>query len=73
MKELNSEKIMLDIQRYVETGVPYIDAVVEYAAVEGLEIELVGEIIRRSPILRSKIHGEAEKLRMVEPTKKLPI
>lgn len=73
MKQLNSEQIVTDIQRYINTGVPYIDAIVEYSARQGIEIELLGEIIRRSPILKSKIHQEAENLKLVEPISRLPI
>jgi len=49
------------------------DAIVEYANREGLEIELLGEIIRKSPILKSKIYDEAEQLKMVEKTTRLPV
>ena len=46
LNRLNSERIMLDIAKHIKAGVPYIDAVVEYAEKNGLEIEVVGEIIR---------------------------
>lgn len=73
MNELNSERIMRDIQSYIDGGASYIDAIVEYANREGLEIELLGEIIRKSPILKSKIYDEAEELKMVEKTTRLPV
>jgi predicted aldo/keto reductase-like oxidoreductase len=73
MTELKSEQIMRDIEWYIDHGVPYIDAIVDYATREGLEIEVVGEIIRRSPVLKSKIYDEAEKLNMVERTARLPV
>lgn len=73
MKELNSEKIMNDIREYVDNGVPYIDAIVDYSEREGVEIEVLGEIIRRSPVLKSRIYDEAEKLNMVESTARLPV
>jgi predicted aldo/keto reductase-like oxidoreductase len=73
MTELKSEQIMRDIEYYIDSGVPYIDAIVDYAEREGLEIEVVGEIIRRSPVLKSKIYDEAEKLNMVERTARLPV
>lgn len=73
MKELNSEAIMREIQEYIESGVPYIDAVIEYAERNDVEIEVVGEIIRRSPVLKAKIHSEAEELHMMERTARLPI
>ena len=73
MNQLNSEKIMMDIQKYIDNGIPYIEAIVDYADREGLEIEVVGEIIRRSPVLKSKIHQEAEELNLVERTARLPV
>ena len=73
MKELNSEKIMNDIREYVDNGVPYIDAIVDYSEREGVEIEVLGEIIRRSPVLKSRIYDEAERLNMVESTARLPV
>ena len=73
MKELNSEKIMNDIREYIDNGVPYIDAIVDYSEREGVEIEVLGEIIRRSPVLKSRIYEEASKLNMVESSARLPI
>jgi predicted aldo/keto reductase-like oxidoreductase len=73
MKELNSERIMREIQEYIKAGIPYIDAVIEYAEKNEVEIEVVGEIIRRSPVLKAKIHDEAEELNMIERQAKLPI
>ena len=73
MKELNSEKIMKGIQEYINSGASYIDALVEYSEREGIEIEVLGEIIRRSPALKSHVYEEAEKLRMVEYTSRLPV
>lgn len=73
MKELNSELIMREIQEYIDNGIPYIDAVIEYAEKNEVEIEVVGEIIRRSPVLKAKIHSEAEELNMMERTARLPV
>jgi len=71
--ELNSEKIMQEINHMILQGVPYIDAICEYAEQNELEIEVLGEIIRRSPILKAKIYEEAEDLNLVEKTTRLPI
>ena len=51
----------------------YIDAVVEYAEKNGLEIEVVGQIIRKSPLLKANIYKEAEELNMVEKLVRLPV
>jgi predicted aldo/keto reductase-like oxidoreductase len=71
--ELNSEKIMREISYMIDSGVSYIDAIVEYSEQNGLEIEVLGEIIRRSPILKAKIYEEAEGLNLVEKIVRLPI
>lgn len=70
---LSSETIMHEITAMIEGGSSYIDAIVEFSEKKGLEIEVVGEIIRRSPILKAKIYDEAEQLNLVEKTVRLPI
>jgi len=47
--------------------------VIDYAERNGLEIEVVGEIIRKSPMLKAKIYREAEELNMVERVARLPV
>ena len=73
LNRLDSERIMTDIARHIKAGVPYIDAVVEYALKNELEIEVVGEIVRKSPLLKAKIYREAEDLNMVEKLVRLPV
>lgn len=70
---MKAEKILLEIQGYVNEEVSYIDALVYYAETNNLEIDLIGEIIRRSPVLKSKVRDDAERLNMVERSTKLPI
>lgn len=70
---LRPEEIHKEISKLVNKGVSYIDALVHYANEHDLEIELVGEIIRRSPIIKSKVRDDAEKLNLVEVTHKLPV
>jgi predicted aldo/keto reductase-like oxidoreductase len=71
--QLNSEKIMNEISDMIQAGIPYIDAIVEYCEKNSLEIEVAGEIIRRSPILKAKIYEEAEELNLVEKQVRLPV
>ena len=73
MTELNSSIIIKRISKYTDNGVPFIDAIVAYAEEEGLEIEVLGELIRRSPVLKSKVYDEAIELNMVEKIARLPI
>lgn len=73
MKELNSEKIHREIMAYVNKDVTYIDALVHYAEKYEIEIEVLGEMIRKSPVLKSKVRDDAESLNLVEVSMKLPI
>ena len=73
LQKLNSERIMSEIAGYISDGIPYIDAVVEYATKNELEIEVVGEIIRKSPALKANIYREAEELNMIEKLVRLPV
>jgi hypothetical protein len=73
MKELNSEKIHREIMSYVNKDVTYIDALVHYAEKYEIEIEVLGEMIRKSPVLKSKVRDDAESLNLVEVSMKLPI
>ena len=73
LSKLNSERIVNDISKHIEAGVTYIDAIVEYAQNNELEIEVLGEIIRKSPMLKANIYREAEKLNMIEKLVRLPV
>jgi len=72
MADLKIEQIHKEVSKYVCADVSYIDALVYYAQKHDMEIELLGEMIRRSAILKSKVRDDAEKLKMVEVSKKLP-
>jgi predicted aldo/keto reductase-like oxidoreductase len=73
MKQLSTENVIMEIQKFIDNGVPYIDAVVEYSERHEIEIEVLGEMIRNSPVLKANIQYEAEELRMLEPIARLPV
>jgi predicted aldo/keto reductase-like oxidoreductase len=73
IKDISTESIIVEIQKYIESGIPYIDAVVEYAEVNEIEIEVIGEMIKNSPLLKAQIQYEAEELNMLESIPRLPI
>jgi hypothetical protein len=60
------EKIHHEIADMLANGVNYIDALVEYARKNDLEIEAVADIVKKSSILKEKLRSEAVKLRMVQ-------
>jgi len=51
----------------------YMDAVLDYAQKNDIEIEALGDIIRKNTNLKSRIQDEAEDLRLMERTAKLPV
>ena len=73
LSQLNPENMMSHISNQIEAGIPYIDAVVDYATRNELEIEVIGEIIRKSPMLKANIYREAEELNMIEKLARLPV
>lgn len=73
MGEIKVEEIHKEVSKYVNDDVSYIDALVYYAQKHDIEVELLGEMIRRSSILKSKVRDDAEKLNMVEHSQKLPL
>lgn len=73
LDNLKAEQILEEVAPWVNNEVSFFDALVHYAEKYDIEIELVGEIVRRSPVLKSKVREDAEKLHMVEKTSRLPI
>lgn len=71
---LTAESILREVENYVNNDVSLIDAIVYYAERYDIEIELLGDIIRRSVVLKSKVRDDAERLNLLEEkTAKLPI
>ncbi|PHS22104.1 MAG: hypothetical protein COA84_13060 [Robiginitomaculum sp.] len=73
MKKTKEEAIIDEISHYVNSDVTYIDALVIYAEKHDIEIEVLGEIVKRSVVLKSKVEEDAEFLNLIEETQKLPI
>lgn len=63
---ITPEKIHHEISQQISRGVPYIDALVDFAEKNDIEIETVAQIVKKSSILREKVKSEAVKLRMVK-------
>jgi hypothetical protein len=63
---LTPDKIHHEISSKLSKGVPYIDALVDFAEKNNLEIETIAQIVKKSSILKEKIKTEAIKLRMVK-------
>ena len=63
---LTPDKIHHEISSKLSKGVPYIDALVDFAEKNNLEIETIAQIVKKSSILKEKIRTEAVGLRMVK-------
>lgn len=60
------ERIHHEISEMLSKGVPYIDALVEYARTNDLEIEAVADIVKKSSILKEKVRSEARNMNMIK-------
>jgi hypothetical protein len=71
---LSAEMILKEVEKYTNKEVSLIDALVHFSEKHDIEIELIGEIVRRSVVLKAKVRNDAEKLNLLEEkTAKLPI
>jgi hypothetical protein len=66
IKPRTPEKIHHEISEKLSKGVSYIDALVEYAKENDIEIETVAEIVKKSSIIKEKVRSEAITLKMVK-------
>lgn len=66
IEQQTPERIHFAIEKKLSSGVSYIDALVEYAAENNIEIETVAEIVKKSAIIKEKIRSEAKKKRLLK-------
>ena len=53
------ERIHLEISGLLSKGVSCIDAILDYSARKGIEVETVAEVIKKSVVLKELIREEA--------------
>ena len=70
---LTPEKIMSELTVYMDGGISAIDALVAFAEDHDIEIQTIGEIVKKNVALKAIVRSDAENLRLVEKTSKLPI
>jgi len=73
LEDSKSEQLLIAITELMESGVSFLDACIHYADTYDIEIEIIGEIIRRSQVLAAKAREDAESLRLVEKMHRLPV
>lgn len=66
---LSAEKIHHDISDMLSKGSTYMESLVEYSRVKGIEIETIAEIVKKSPVIKEKIRSEAVKMKLVKKDK----
>jgi len=69
IKTNTAQEIHHHISSKLSRGASYIDALIEYANENNLEVESVAEIVKKSPIIKEKVRDEATKMRMVKREK----
>ena len=70
----NAKTIISRVLEYVEEkDISYMDAILMYCEVHGVEIDYVGEIASKSPLIRARIQEEAEELNFLKKTARLPV
>jgi hypothetical protein len=73
---LDENQFLDSIQDIVDrshNGSNYLDAVIEYSQIHDLDLEVLGEVIKRLPALMMKLQVDAEDLRFLKRTARLPI
>jgi len=60
------ERVHHEISEMLSKGVTYIDALIEYAKKNDLEIEAVADIVKKSSILKEKVRNEASHMKMIK-------
>jgi hypothetical protein len=74
MISLPYKTILNDIEKIAKKpDSNYIDAVLEYAHRNDIEVEALGDLISKVPAFKSHIQEEAEDLKLLERISRLPI
>ena len=70
-----SNNVIKEIEKLVKAnGISYIDGIVHYASVSGIEIEVLAEIVSKNDVIKSQLEIEAENLNLIKKkTSRLPI
>ena len=70
-----SNNVIKEIEKLVKAnGISYIDGIVHYAQVSGIEIEVLAEIVSKNDVIKSQLEIEAENLNLIKKkTSRLPI
>jgi diketogulonate reductase-like aldo/keto reductase len=60
------DKIHRAIEKKLASGVSYIDALISYANEKNIEIETIGDIVKKSSVIKEKIRDEANSMKLLK-------
>ena len=67
-------QFVAEVEKIVkEKNITYLEACMHYSQIANVEIEAIASLIKGSQVLKSKIQVDAEKLRLVKSSAKLPV
>lgn len=66
LEQQNPERIHFAIEKKLKYGASYIDALIEYASENNIEIETVAEIVKKSTVIKEKVRSEAKEKRLLK-------
>lgn len=71
---LKNNSFIEDIEMLcVDKNIEYIDAIIMWCEKNNLEIEYAAEMIKKHPLMKSKVQYEAENLNFLQKSARLPI
>ena len=71
---LKHNNFIEDIETFCsDKNVDYIDAIIMWCDKYNLEVEYVAELIKKHPLMKSKVQYEAENLNFLQKSARLPI
>ena len=67
-----SEEFVTQVDKLVSPEISYLEALVQYAENEGMEVEVLAEMVKKNQVVTSRLREDAEKLNMLtEKTSRL--
>jgi HD-like signal output (HDOD) protein len=67
MKQIFDDmKFKADIERMCSFGTDYIDAITTWCEKNNLDIEVIANIIKKDPVIKSRIQADAESLNFLK-------
>lgn len=74
MLNFNSNNFTADVEKLCRTkNLEYIDAVILWCEKNKLEIEFAAGLVKKDPVMKSKVQVEAENLNFLKKGARLPI